>query len=234
MSSFFAVAFRVTPWLGLALALSVTASAETTRLYAENFDAVPAQEALYPPPTGTTFTSLLDGRFNAWSKGGVIQIAVRPGAGEKGGVALLITPVEGSDQVEFYSVTAGPIVFLEHTGASLRAGDLWALRLAFAIRVPTGQSVQCLLGWAMPSGFEELEARAYLELPETTGSGRFEKYAVRGDQLPAKAIDEFIAVARTLQGRRLRLKIEWRIAAPSAWTPGDSISLDDLTLGAER
>lgn len=234
MSHFFAVPLGVTLALSLGLALSAPASAETTRLYAEDFDSVTAQEALYPPAPGTEFSALLDGRFTAWSMGGVLKLAVRPDAGEKGGGGLLITPVEGSDQVDYYSCTAGKIVFLEHTGASLRAGDLWALRLAFAIRVPAGKTVQCLLGWAMPPGFEEREANAYLELPEITGTGRFERYSFSGEDLPAEELKAFIAIARTLQSRRLRLKIEWRIGSPSSWTPGDRIALDDITLVAER
>ncbi|MCU0792537.1 MAG: hypothetical protein MUE42_06740, partial [Opitutaceae bacterium] len=157
---------------GLA-ALPVRSQTGPVVLGSENFETLPPEServAEYPPSDGRHH-SFAAGRMTGWAGAGVVRLSHLPGVGVDGGGGLLVTPAEGADDTVFYLASYGPLPFAGRTGATLRAGDIWALRLAFAVRAPIGRALNVSINLVGPKELESETWVSRLRLPPVVGTG---------------------------------------------------------------
>jgi hypothetical protein len=202
-------------------------------LYAQNFDAADGTSADYPPLDGT-HRSLVDGRVAGWASGGVVRLSYLPAVGVNRTGGLLVTPAEGAEDTVYYLASINPIPFAGRSGATLPIEDVRALRLTFALRLPPGRKVNCSLSLI---GTTELDQETWthrLSPPSIVGDGAFAPVAISGKDFPEEAVAGFLATARKLGDRRLRLALQWYLIDAANWTPGETAALDDIRLTLER
>lgn len=207
--------------------------ADPATLYSENFDKAESASAEYPPPDGV-HKKVAGGRISGWAGAGIVRLSTLPQAGVNATGGLLVTPVEGSDNTVYYLATIEPITFAGRTGSNVSPEDIRALRLSFAIRIPSGLKINCSINLLGPEELKNELWASRLQLPQIVGTRSFFPVAIQGDQFSAEAIQTFIATARKIGDRRLRLSVQWHVADAATWPPGESFALDDIDLNLLR